>query len=446
MADSTTAPTETTTSTTPAATLKRSADSIDHEKEEENGVPDSKRANMENKIDENEDKAKADKDEKKEEPTTTTNFFASAVSRVDSNDGGFAFGQKPSGFGSSGNAFGSSEGGGFGGSGGGFNSSSAFGGGFTKVDFGQKSSLFGVTSASSLTSSTTTDSSTTSSTTPAFGTAGSGTSTLFGNFGSSTPSLFGSSNDSSGTLGTSSSTTPKLFSDFKPLFASAEPLAAEKESAEAADKKAKSVFNNVEAPKSGEEEEHKVFTLDDCKLFVMGKLKTTTKNEDGTEEEKEVVQYQERSHGKLTVNDASDKKSRLVMRQDTTKVLCLNAPVWHGMKAALKGPKFVQFTAINYATVVKDGEERKPEVFLIRGNGAEKKNYSSASEIKDLLQVITSRVPEPPADEKENTTITDEPAQENAKTIEPETSSDKNEDKKDDIPNDDKDKATPPTA
>eukprot|EP00047_Mylnosiga_fluctuans_P020719 m.95530 g.95530 ORF g.95530 m.95530 type:complete len:402 (-) comp8604_c0_seq2:123-1328(-) len=88
-------------------------------------------------------------------------------------------------------------------------------------------------------------------------------------------------------------------------------------------------------------------------------------------------QWQERGQGQLSLNERSTENgkatSRLVMRQDLSKRLVLNAPVWSGMAPTKTDDKTIRITAINFA--VAEGEhapaQPAPQIFLIKVSAKE---------------------------------------------------------------------------
>lgn len=190
-----------------------------------------------------------------------------------------------------------------------------------------------------------------------------------GGFGGAA-SGFGSFGGGFKVAGTTASTAPsngfaslaqKNTSDFqwgaaKPSVASGDKTQAEKDRAkEAAGKLPK--LNPEYKAESGEETEKLVISAN-AKLYCF------VKGEGGKNA------WQERGAGVLHLNDLNDEhgvaSSRIVMRQNLSKRLILNGPIWKGLKLEKLTDKNLTFTAINYAPS-EDGDKAKgPQVFLLK--------------------------------------------------------------------------------
>lgn len=128
------------------------------------------------------------------------------------------------------------------------------------------------------------------------------------------------------------------------------------------------VKRDEKPPSSGEEGDMHMCTISNAKLYLFS---------EETVNDKTSWEYRERGKGKLTLNDSAgdDGFSRLVLRQDTTNQLRLNARVWHGMAPSTAGAKGLRFSGINLA------EGDKAAIWLIKAPKA-----SDISELHDLLK------------------------------------------------------------
>lgn len=105
-------------------------------------------------------------------------------------------------------------------------------------------------------------------------------------------------------------------------------------------------FQNTET-KSGEEGETKLHTVTQCKLYRFDRAEKA---------------WKQAGSGQLTLNQASDKSSaRLVLRQDVTKRVFLNAPVWAGTACQFEN-KGLRFAGINHIA----GADPAVHIFLVQ--------------------------------------------------------------------------------
>eukprot|EP00041_Stephanoeca_diplocostata_P013944 m.249552 g.249552 ORF g.249552 m.249552 type:complete len:452 (-) comp19526_c0_seq3:143-1498(-) len=156
----------------------------------------------------------------------------------------------------------------------------------------------------------------------------------------------------------------------QPMFVSAEKAKADLGNDKDGSTAVATVFDKAsEKPKSGEEGEQHVRTVQMCKLYCFLTADSETDKKG----------WQERGKGRLTLNQATDDSSRcrLVMRQEANKRLCLNAPVWSGMCASQVTAKNIRFTAINHASESSSSDGGLPRVWLLQS--------SKTDEISDLF-------------------------------------------------------------
>lgn len=143
------------------------------------------------------------------------------------------------------------------------------------------------------------------------------------------------------------------------------------------------VKRDEKPPSSGEEGDMHMCTISNAKLYLFSE---ETSKENG----KTSWEYRERGKGKLTLNDSASAGdngfSRLVLRQDTTNQLRLNARVWHGMAPSAAGAKGLRFSGVNLADQPGDKGDKgdRAAIWLIKA--------PKASDVDQLHDLLRSRI------------------------------------------------------
>jgi hypothetical protein len=128
--------------------------------------------------------------------------------------------------------------------------------------------------------------------------------------------------------------------------------------------------------RSGEEDETKLHTVPQCKLYRFDAGKWT-----------------QAGGGHMSLNQANSDptKARLVLRQESTKRVFLNAPVWSGTQSKFES-KQLRFSAVNHIDGTPDPVAR---VFLVKCKDA-RELQTLADELKRIEQAC-GPPPTPPA-------------------------------------------------
>jgi len=153
----------------------------------------------------------------------------------------------------------------------------------------------------------------------------------------------------------------------------------------AAQEKEDKVLGEAKAQDTGESNERHLFSM-------KAKLHQFVKKQGGGGE------YKARGRGitlTLNVTKTEPKKYRLVARQDATKVLCLNAPVWPGLNPTLEPPKTLMVQCVDYSEdakadtdVTKNTAPKTVQLFLVGGGQADIK------ELNELLKGVVTQLKE----------------------------------------------------